>query len=158
MALPLGPGAPQACQGDHRTSKGHQILVRATTGLPRSTTGLAGAPVRGTTGLSGAPQACQGHHDRPVKDITVLSGTPQSLPGAPVHSRAVHFALWLTFTWFSELIPCYGMWEILWHNFIRLKSLFRFALRVFENINKTLIFGQIGVDANSHSAFGSWLS
>ena len=39
---------PHTCQGHHRPA--------------RSTTRLAGEPVRGTKGLPGAPQACQGHH------------------------------------------------------------------------------------------------
>ena len=65
---PLGPGAPPAYQGHHRSSRG-------TTELPRD-----------TTFLSGPPQACQEHH-RPsrgtnqrhhgsVRGTTVLPGAP----------------------------------------------------------------------------------
>ena len=115
MTLPLGPGAPQACQGHHgivrgtsapQACQGHHRLVRGTTELPSDTTYLSGAPqacqehhrpsmgtsqrhhgtVGGTTGLSGASPVQQGHH-RPARGITGLSGAPQSLPACQGHHR-----------------------------------------------------------------------
>ena len=70
MTLPLGPGAPQACQGHHRLSRGTTKFPRDTTYLlVRVTTGLAVAPVIGTTGLPGAPRAppVQPGHHRPAR-------------------------------------------------------------------------------------------
>ena len=55
MTPPLRPGAPQACQG-------HRRLSRGTTGLAEAPQNFQGTPrdhmlVRCTTGLPGAPQA-----------------------------------------------------------------------------------------------------
>ena len=61
-----------------------------------------------------------------------------------VLNRVVHFALRLTFPWFSELIPCYGMWETLWNYLYPPKI--AFSVRVqefFENINKNTYFWPI---------------
>ena len=65
-------GAPQACQGHHRPSRG--------------TTGLAGAPracqghprlVRGTTGLSG-PRGTTDHRPVGAQEHQSLAGAPQA--------------------------------------------------------------------------------